>query len=91
MFSFTTYLYLKKKPACTKDMNLHSFVLDTLVMDVAHTSDNLIDQVKEVLVKWKIADKGIVCVSDNASDIAKALASPLMLLTVYSTIHVIKN
>ena len=34
-----------------KDMNLQSFVLDTLAMDVAHTSDNLIDQVKEVLVK----------------------------------------
>ena len=54
-------------------LNLHNFVLDTLAMDVAHTSDNLIDQVKEVLVNWKIADKNIAFVSDNASDIAKAL------------------
>ena len=55
-------------------MNLKYFVLDTLKMDVSHTSENLLLEVKKILNKWKISDKNIVFVSDNASDITKALS-----------------
>ena len=51
-----------------------SFVLDTLAMDVSHTSENLLLEVRKILDNWEISDKNIVFVSDNASDIAKALS-----------------
>ena len=57
-----------------KDMNLKYFVLDTLAMDVSHTSENLLLEVKKILNNWKISDKNIVFVSDNTSDITKALS-----------------
>ena len=57
-----------------KEMNLQSFVLDTLAMDVSHTSENLLLEVRKILDNWEISDKNIVFVSDNASDIAKALS-----------------
>ena len=39
-----------------------SFVLDTLAMDVSHTSENLLLEVRKILDNWEISDKNIVFV-----------------------------
>ena len=42
-------------------------------MKSAHTSENLLDEIKKVLSDWKLSEKHITFVSDNASDIKHAL------------------
>ena len=56
-----------------EEMVLESFVLDTLEMRQSHTSENLLYEINTRLTDWGIKDKNLVFVSDNASDISKAL------------------
>ena len=55
-------------------MELHYFVLDTIEMNESHTSINLVNRITELLKDWGIKEKKLVFVSDNASDITKAVA-----------------
>ena len=55
-------------------MQLLFFVLDTVEMNESHTSINLVNKITGVLKDWGINEKKLVFVSDNASDITKAVA-----------------
>ena len=52
---------------------IHSFALETFEMKSTHTSENLLNAIKNVLSDWKLSEKHITFVSDNASDIKHAL------------------
>ena len=42
-------------------------------MKTSHTSENLLQEISKVLFDWKLSDKHITFVSDNASDSKNAL------------------
>lgn len=52
-----------------------SFTLDTTEIDERHTSENLANKMKNMFEEWKLNDKIIAIVTDNAANIVKAVQS----------------
>ncbi|GBN64396.1 Zinc finger BED domain-containing protein 1, partial [Araneus ventricosus] len=55
------------------DMELNSNVLECFLFTESHTSENLAIELKKVADEWNIKDKIVLCVSDNAANITKAI------------------
>ena len=55
------------------DYKMVSVLLDCFEMSERHTADNLSEQLVRVAREWGIADKVVACVSDNASNVVKAI------------------
>ena len=55
------------------EWNLRSVVLETVIMIEAHTSENLRKQLLNIFESWEIKEKIVAIVSDNASNIKKAI------------------
>lgn len=58
-----------------KNFNLHSVLLDCSSFDLRHTTENLAADLQRVCKKWKIENKVLFAVSDNAANIQKAIQS----------------
>ena len=52
---------------------LHSAVLATLLVDSAHTAENLAAKLMSITTEWEITEKIICVVTDNASKIVAAV------------------
>ena len=52
---------------------MDSVLLDCFEMSERHTADKLSEQLVRVAREWGIADKVAACVSDNASNVVKAI------------------
>ena len=52
---------------------LHSAVLDTLHVDVSHTAENLAAELVRITDDWRITEKVVCAVTDNASNIVAAI------------------
>lgn len=52
---------------------LHSRLLSTFKFSGAHTSENIVEQLKSALSEWEIENKIVGCVTDNASNMVKAV------------------
>ena len=55
------------------EFELKSFLLSTEHMTVSHTGENLLSHLENLLKEWGIVNKKIFWVTDNASDIKKAV------------------
>lgn len=55
------------------DYKMVSVLLDCFEMSERHTAGNLSEQLVRVAREWGIADKVVACVSDNASNVVKAI------------------
>ena len=57
----------------SSNWELHSAVLDTLLVDTDHTAENLATELTSVTNEWEITDKIVCVVTDNASNIVAAV------------------
>ena len=55
------------------EFQIKSFLLSTEHMAVAHTGENLLSHMEKLLKEWGIENKRVFWVTDNASDIKKAV------------------
>ena len=57
----------------SSNWELHSVVLDTLHVEVAHTAENISAELTGVTNEWGITDKIVCVVTDNANNIVAAV------------------
>lgn len=55
------------------DWQLQSYVLDTSRMTVAHTKENIAEELTTIMDKFKIKDKVFAIVTDNAANMVAAV------------------
>lgn len=60
-----------------EDWKLHSNLLDCFAVTQQHTADNLAQELSSVAQEWGIEGKIVACVTDNASNIVKAVKDEL--------------
>ncbi|KAJ4925443.1 hypothetical protein JOQ06_018174 [Pogonophryne albipinna] len=96
--SNTTTSYMSVTCHYITDFKLRSNLLDCFVVAESHTSQNLAQELSRVAKEWGIQDKIAACVTDNASNIVKAVNdilkwnhvrcfAHLLNLTVRSSVH----
>ncbi|XP_072394799.1 E3 SUMO-protein ligase ZBED1-like [Diabrotica undecimpunctata] len=56
-----------------KDVKLHSIVISTTELSEHHTSLNIANALRTILLNWEIFDKIVTIVTDNASNMKKAV------------------
>ena len=71
--SNTTTSYMSVTCHYITDFKLRSNLLDCFVVTEQHTSQNLAQELSRVAKEWGIQDKIAACVTDNASNIVKAV------------------
>ena len=54
-------------------MKMVSRVLSTWCVEVSHTSENLAKELQDLVNEWQLTDKIVAVVTDNASNIVKAV------------------
>ena len=57
----------------TDEFELQSYLLETKHLPKSHKSENLIEKIQEMIEEWGIGNKHLIFVTDNASDIKKAV------------------
>ena len=68
-----SYISLTAHFISNDTFELKSFLLEVKFMPKKHTSENLFNEIRDMINEWGIDNKHIIFVSDNASDIKKAL------------------
>ncbi|KAK1904300.1 Zinc finger BED domain containing protein 1 [Dissostichus eleginoides] len=71
--SNTTTSYMSVTCHYITDFKLRSNLLDCFVVTEQHTSQNLAQELSRVAKEWGIQDKIAACVTDNASNIVRAV------------------
>lgn len=75
--SHTTTSYMSVTCHYIHEYKLHSNLLDCFVVTEQHTADNLAQELSSVADEWGINGKIAACVTDNASNIVKAVSELL--------------
>lgn len=75
--SRTTTSYMSVTCHYIEDFNMKSSLLDCFILTERHTSEQLAFKLNQVAEDWKIKDKVVACVTDNAQNIKKAVKEVL--------------
>ncbi|KAL2085023.1 hypothetical protein ACEWY4_020541 [Coilia grayii] len=75
--SRTTTSYMSVTCQYIEDFTLRSSLLDCFILTERHTAEQLAFKLNQVAQEWKIKDKVVACVTDNATNIKKAVGDIL--------------
>ncbi|XP_063538120.1 E3 SUMO-protein ligase ZBED1 [Cydia strobilella] len=70
-----------------KDASLHSLVISTTELSEQHTAINIANALRAIMTEWQIYDKVVTIVTDNASNMKKAVQDYLQKRNHFCVAH----